>query len=214
MDQNQDMEMQEMMGELAEGLGRNRKKDENLGGGSISSGFMHQGRPMIIGAVCILILIAFFTIFFGTRNKVSKNDLNSIKVKLEQMEKRLTLLDGIVKKTAHLEDEIKGLQKSISNLDRSRSSLKGQQDKLAKRIDQLQNMKIPIGAKAEPPPTVQKRQDSQAKMRYHIVRRGETLFQIAKKYGISLNELLRHNNITKSKIYPGQKILVSSERHQ
>lgn len=214
MDQNQDMEMQEMMEELAEDLGRNRKKDENLGGGSISSGFMHQGRPMIIGALCILILIAFFTIFFGNRNKASKKELKSITVKLEQMEKRLISLDGIVKKTAHLEDQIKGLRKSISNLDRSRSSLKGRQDKLAKRIDRLQKMKIPVAAKTDPPRTVQKRPDSQVKKQYHIVRRGETLFQIAKKYGISLNELLRLNNITKSHIYPGQKILVSLERHQ
>jgi len=212
MDQHQDTEMQEMMEELAEDLGRNRKRDENLGDGKLSSAFMDQGPYLILGAVGILVLIVFFTLFFGSRNKVSKKELDSITVKLEQMEKRLTLLDGIAKKTDALEGQIKELRTSISNLNRSRRSLKGQQDNLAKRLDQLQKTKVPVTPKTKPPRTVQKTGDAQANNRYHIVRKGETLTVIAKKYGISLNELHRLNNITKSQIYPGQKILVSSKK--
>jgi len=211
MDQNQDIEMQEMMEELAEDLGRKRKKDENLRGGKIRWDFMQQGRSLILGVLGILIIIAVFTVFFWNRNKVYKEELKSITLKLEQVEKRLTLLDGITKKADSLENQIKGLKKSIANLQRSSRSLKGQQGKLAKRIDRLQKMKTPVAPKTALSRTVKKRQDSQVKKRYHLVRRGETLSLIAKKYGISLNELRRLNNITKSRIYPGQKILVSSE---
>jgi len=214
MDQNPDTEMQEMVEELAEDLGRKRKEDEKLLGGGILPDFMQQGRPLILGAVSVLILIVFVTIFFGIKNKASKKDLNAIDVKLEQIEKRLTSLHITVEKTAHLEDQIKGLQKSISTLDRSTKSLKVEQDKLAQRIVGLQKMKIPVVSKTKPPQTVQKRPDSQAKKLYHQVRRGETLFQIAKKYGTSLTELRRLNNMTGNKVYPGQKILVPSGGHQ
>ena len=209
MDQNHDTEMQEMMEELAEDLGRNRNKNEDLPGGQITSAFMKQGRTLILVAVGFLILIVVFTIFFGSRNKISKKELNAITITLEQMEKRLKALDGIVKKTDSLEDQIKGLGKSISKLERSGNFLKQRQDKLTKRINGLQKGKIPVTAKTTPPHTVQKSGDAQAKKRYHIVRRGETLFVIAKKYGISLNELRRLNKITKSRIYPGQKLLIS-----
>jgi len=57
----------------------------------------------------------------------------------------------------------------------------------------------------------QKESLSQGKKHYHAVRSGETLSGIAKHYGVSVDELCRLNNITKSDyIYPGQKILLTS----
>ena len=45
---------------------------------------------------------------------------------------------------------------------------------------------------------------------YHIVERGDTLYGIAKKYGLSVDELIRLNQLKSGQaIYPGQKILVS-----
>ena len=50
-----------------------------------------------------------------------------------------------------------------------------------------------------------------AKGTYHVVQSGDTLSGISKKYGVSLDELCRLNNIGKDKpIYPGQKIMVAS----
>ena len=41
---------------------------------------------------------------------------------------------------------------------------------------------------------------------YHLVKRGETLFAIAERYGLDLNELKRLNRIRKVGIQPGQRI--------
>ena len=50
---------------------------------------------------------------------------------------------------------------------------------------------------------------------YHEVQPGDTLFGIARQYGISLDELCRLNDITPEQvIYPGQKLLVSPSLHQ
>ena len=42
----------------------------------------------------------------------------------------------------------------------------------------------------------------------HKVKRGETLSSIARKYGISVNDIKLSNNITGTSIYPGQKIKI------
>ena len=47
------------------------------------------------------------------------------------------------------------------------------------------------------------------KERYHLVRSGDTLYGIAKQNSISVDELCRLNNITKTDpIHPGQKLMV------
>ncbi len=43
---------------------------------------------------------------------------------------------------------------------------------------------------------------------YHIVREGESLIKIAKKYGISVKQLKRINNLKSNKIFVGQKLKV------
>lgn len=42
----------------------------------------------------------------------------------------------------------------------------------------------------------------------HVVRRGESLGRIARMYRCYVSQLIRWNNLTSSKIYPGQKLLV------
>lgn len=44
----------------------------------------------------------------------------------------------------------------------------------------------------------------------HKVRRGETLYNIATKYGMSVNQLKSANNLRSSSIYPGQRLKVKS----
>lgn len=56
----------------------------------------------------------------------------------------------------------------------------------------------------------QKEPISQTEGHYYEVRRGDTIYGIAKKHGLSVDELCSLNNITKDQtIYPGQKILVT-----
>ncbi len=46
----------------------------------------------------------------------------------------------------------------------------------------------------------------------YVVRHGDTLWEIARRFGISIGNLLKLNNLTsKSQIFPGQKLLISSK---
>ena len=43
----------------------------------------------------------------------------------------------------------------------------------------------------------------------YIVKEGDTLWDIAKKYkGISVNELIKHNNLNSNQLKPGEKIIL------
>lgn len=50
--------------------------------------------------------------------------------------------------------------------------------------------------------------------RYHTVKKGETLYRISKKYGISVGELKSWNNLSSNTIYRNDKLLVSGPSAQ
>ncbi|WML47208.1 cell wall hydrolase [Neobacillus sp. PS3-34] len=54
--------------------------------------------------------------------------------------------------------------------------------------------------------------NSEAATRTHNVRAGETYWKIASKYGVSVKELMKTNNKSRSLIYPGQKLKLPNSR--
>jgi LysM repeat protein len=65
------------------------------------------------------------------------------------------------------------------------------------------NQKAQSTASQQKPTSVEKRS--------HQVRRGETLFSIAKKYGMSPEELRRVNHLSNNSIQPGQRLSVDTK---
>lgn len=47
---------------------------------------------------------------------------------------------------------------------------------------------------------------------YHVVREGETIYSISEKYGISVSDLKRINNLSSDTIYVGQKIYLKEKK--
>jgi len=63
-----------------------------------------------------------------------------------------------------------------------------------------------VATKSEQTPTAS---GTAVKARVHTVAKGESLYAITKKYGITLQELKSWNNINENNIQPGQKLVVS-----
>lgn len=115
----------------------------------------------------------------------------------------------------HLEKQGKEFTQFISTLDRSDNILREQLNKLAKEIERLQKRMPSVAAKHKTPQAMQEKPISKAETGYHEVRPGDTLFKIAKEYGIHVDELCRLNNLTRSQIiHPGQKLMVAPGDHQ
>lgn len=65
---------------------------------------------------------------------------------------------------------------------------------------------------SDKPKETTKKKEKDGNPSTHIVKRGESLYLIAEKYGVSLNELKRVNSITNNKIKPGQKLTIPKKK--
>ncbi|MBW2128376.1 MAG: LysM peptidoglycan-binding domain-containing protein [Deltaproteobacteria bacterium] len=103
------------------------------------------------------------------------------------------------------------IQARINQLEERVAQLEQGNEDILQAIDELKNRIAAIGKKKT---SSRKRRNTSApssSRRYHIVRQGDTLYRIAKKYGISIDDLKRLNrNLSKDQpIHPGQKLLVA-----
>ncbi len=64
---------------------------------------------------------------------------------------------------------------------------------------------------SEPKPASKPKPVAKPRMRTHRVKRGETLYAIAKKYGVTVNQIRRANNISGSNISVGQRLKIPSK---
>jgi LysM repeat protein len=100
-------------------------------------------------------------------------------------------------------------------MDKSIEFLKSQINILNKKIDTLQKSMPSVSVETKSSNIKKEKQISQAKGQYHEVRAGDSLYRIAQKYGISVDELCRINNITKKHIIkPGQKLKLPLSKRQ
>jgi len=85
-------------------------------------------------------------------------------------------------------------------------------DSLAQKVESLEKRKQPTAeSKAKLSPSA--KPAISTKKQFHTVQEGETLYRISKKYGISLKELRKLNNLSADQpLRAGQKLLVSPER--
>lgn len=208
MDNNIDDEMEGFEEQIANNL-RYSLEDEDVSRRRSFIDFTSQRKTLIFGGIGVLLLIVLIALFFGGGDTLSKKDLVSLKARLDSLEDRLTRFEGVEIRVASLEKKGEELEKSMAEAEKSKTFLTQEYTALNQRLDSLQKEKIlvPPKSKAQAP---QKTPTTLGKKRFHEVRPGDTLYRIANKYGISVEELCRLNNIGKNAIIqPGQKLVVS-----
>lgn len=182
-------EMQEDLARTKASVRRNRNSDDS---GS-------PGKSMLVWGFIGIILILLVVLLFRGGDKAVTEELNTLKGRVEQMEKKAAALDAAAKKMDTVDGQIKGLQQSVTKVEGAQRSLAERMDRLAQRAE-----------KAAAPQPAQKKPSAQTQAKVHEVRPGETLFSIAKKYNITADQLLKLNNMTKKDtIQAGQKLVVA-----
>ena len=210
--EDQDEEIQEFMREITDDLGYTSKPQRSESHGA-SGEIGLSKKSLILGVIGIVVLVILITVFFRGGG-LSQGDLAPLQAKLDLVERRLAHLQGLESRIAFLENQEAELQQLILDLDKSGRSLAEQVDEISKKLGGVEPGKptAPARVKATAPRTTTEKPVSAEKERYHSVHRGETLYRIARQYGISVRELCRLNNISPNQaIYPGQKLLVPSE---
>jgi LysM repeat protein len=151
--------------------------------------------PIILGIVLVLIL-AGGIVYFLTQGSTGDET--------RPLESRVTAL----------EEKIVVLEKQLAEY-QEKTSVSGPAPVTAQKVERQEKPKQPAAEpKAKPPqPPVTVKPTASPEKQYHTVQKGESLSGISKKYGISVEELRKLNNLSADKpIRVGQKILVSRDR--
>jgi len=152
---------------------------------------------LVVGCAVLLGLVVFLLLWRpGTR---ADKDLEPLQSRLETLEQRMKRLEGRGKDLTKLEGQIQGL----------RGDLKGRMDRLETMVDQLGKGLAEVQQEGQQKPVASEGAGTAQVPRYHVVRSGESLYRVGRRYGISVEELCRLNNIgSRRVIHPGQRLIV------
>lgn len=174
--------------------------------------YIPQTRTLILGGAGILLLVILIALFSGGSSELSKKDLTVISTRIDLLEKRLTRLEEAELRIATLQNQGKRLQQSMGEMNRSIESLTQRIDTLSQKPELREKGAVAVVKETQAPAVTTGKTGSQDKRRVHEVRKGENLYRISLKYGLTVDELCRLNNIAASQaIYPGQKLIIAPE---
>ena len=144
-----------------------------------------QGKILLFGGAGLLVLIVLVVLLFlGGRGSPSE-DLSLIQARLTQMEARIKATIAMENRLQQFEEKEKEVRQALLKTDLSIRTIKGDLNQLIEAFESLQKKTTPIPKKVEAPKPVKEASIAQAEEGYHLVSRGETLYRISKKYGIS-----------------------------
>ncbi len=150
--------------------------------------------------LCVVLLIIAFSLF--SDGKSGKDSLSPLEARVKALEESVAHVQGMEEGLTTVQARQEALEKSLVKLEASLKSVKSDLHKISREVAHLRKGRVANEKTAR-----------QAHHRYHVVQKGESPYKVAKKYGISVEELFRLNHLTKkSVIYPGQKLVVGSAK--
>jgi LysM repeat protein len=161
------------------------------------------GMLAAVGAVIIAVIGGLY-LMLGSGG-VSKEEARLIEMKVGSLEQKITALE---KQQAALQARIPA--------EGADSVLAGKLDQLAQRVEALEKRPAaaaekPKAAAAEKPKAAAKEKSAASSgKKTHTVQKGETIYGISKKSGITPAELRKLNNLSDDDaLKPGQKLILS-----
>ena len=202
MEKKYDNEMEGFVEDIAEEYGYNSGNPDGYSREGHHNNALSKGTLAMWGAG-ILIISIFIAIFFGNRSDVTKEDLTALNARLEEIDAKLSALEKNGTRLDNLYSRSESLKQSVASMERSLESVKKQVAGLSAKAAVRQTKSK---GKTKTPKTTSAKK---GKGLYHTVKKGDTLFSIADKYDLTLDELLKMNKLKKGHMLKiGQKILV------
>ncbi|MDJ0855980.1 MAG: LysM domain-containing protein [Desulfobacterales bacterium] len=160
------------------------------------------------GLGLLILVLAFVMLGSGAGRQEFDSRIELIEKRLDDMEFRL---GNIVQSTAG--GDLASLQKADQDFGRRFDAL---ERKLEGRLNQMQAALTQLEKRPPPAPPQPQAKPVKAppppKTGLHTVQKGETLYQISRKYGMRVDDVRKLNGIGKDfKIYPGQKLKVTGK---
>ena len=157
----------------------------------------------------LILLILLILLFARNRSTALENRIaaleNSVK-NLEQMVDKLNVVDNRV---AQVWEQAQTFQQFKERFDRSEAALTSRMDQIVINLSSLQKQMSRVGTQKAKTSKTAKVSQKTTGNRYHMVKPGETLYQIGPRYGLTVKKLRQLNKLGESDtIYPGQKLVI------
>jgi LysM repeat protein len=197
--------------EMAEGVQRGPVMNSNFRSQNVLNSSKSHWPPFLFGGIAVLVLVIVLALFL-----MGREEMNSIKLRLDPLERESARLERLEEKLYRLNRLVLStkseLEDSLERLNQWKFLLDQRLVEQLQRYYELGRRDALAARESNTLPNVNKKLVPQSEGRYHHVRSGETLYKIARKHGISMEELCRLNDISPDKIIQvGQKLLVASE---
>jgi hypothetical protein len=136
--------------------------------------------------------------------------LKALDARLDQLEKRMLKLESVGERVLNLEKIFKDYGTLEKRLDRLESSIAKRMDQVDKELLLLRkDLEAKQTTPSTSPPAKQQPNTSKDQANHHVVKKGDTLYSISRRYGLTVAQLRKMNNLDKnSVIFVGQKLIV------
>jgi hypothetical protein len=164
--------------------------------------------PYAIGGAVLLAVIGLWAVFRGSSTPdIDPARFTALEQRIGELDGRIMYLEQAIARLPGLETDAKdaaGLTKRLENLEASL------EHNLNDRSQKMQKLEKAPATKAAAPAAPAPAKVARVQTKTHVVKAGETLYQISRLYNLKVDELLRLNGWSGSPtIQPGQKIIVS-----
>jgi LysM repeat protein len=172
------------------------------------SGSLRPGSLLaVVVAIGLIVVAAFFWLGSCGSEEVDTRQVAQLQERMERLEAEVAQLAALKERIERLEADKQSAGQSMQRIDRLEASLNRSIQNITGELEKLQTQKTPPAA-AAPAAT-----SPGGKLQVHVVAAGETLYQISRRYGVTVDDLVKANRLENgATIRPGQEIIVPSVR--
>lgn len=158
----------------------------------------------------LILVILLILLFARNRSNVFENRIAALENSVKHFVEMADKLDVVDDRVTQVWEQAQTFQQFKERFDRSEAALTSRMDQIVINLGSLQKQMSKVRAqKAKTSKTAKVSKKTPGK-RYHIVKPGETLYQIGPRYGLTIKKMRQLNKLGDGDtIYPGQKLLVS-----
>lgn len=186
------------------------KEDRELKFGSNQSKMSKKIPLSRFGLAFLILLILLILLYARHRNAVLEDRMVALENKVQNVEETAGRLSAVGNQLDHILEQTQMIQQLKERFDRSEAALTSKMDQITINLSSLQKqISVPKTPTSRTSKSA-KRSSKTTADRYHIVKPGETLYQIGPRYGLTVKQLRQINKLgNDDTIYPGQKLVIS-----
>ena len=165
--------------------------------------------PLALLGLGFFVMVFLFIVFLSkTTDIASKTEILNIEKRLALLEERIGKIDGIDEKLILLDMQGKKFELFVDRFDRFETSMSLKMDIINNELYTSQKKGTKAAERKKPERTKISKKTTHPI--YHEVKVKETLYQISRHYGLTVDGLRKLNRLTpEAVIHPGQKLIVA-----